>query len=618
MNMVFVILPAAAILFVLLVFFEYLRIRRRGPERDCREVLTSVGRDGRIRPRDLLILCFITAAYAAAAFYSLGDNRAPQSFCLFAERGRYATVEFSEPTQISRMTWYAGYCTGDYFLQFSDDGETWTESIVMKQETASVFKWVDAELPAGGVTAKYARLIAGGKLEMGELALYGAEGELIPVSDMTFTPGAYQLFDEQAVIPPEQTFKNSSYFDEIYHARTAYEHIRELKPYEVTHPPLGKIILSMGIRLFGLNPFGWRFMGTLFGVLMLPILYVFLKKVFLRRSIAVCGTLIFAFDFMHFTQTRIATIDTYAVFFILLMYYFMYRFISADRTDPCLPKRKTTLPLFLSGLFFGLGAASKWSVIYGGAGLALLWLLFWIRRGRDLSRAGQGRRFRRELAGNIALCVVFFVLLPGAIYYASYWPYGKANGLDGLSMFLTGDYAKIVWDNQKSMFSYHSTLVSTHPYSAQWYKWILDIRPILYYLRYYGDAGKASIGAFVNPLLCWGGLLAILCTGWRGLIRRDQTALFIFIGYLAQLVPWIPVTRLTFEYHYFPSTVFLTMALCYVFNVLWERGGRRWPAYTFTGASLGLFVLFYPVLSGMTFSAWYSTNILQWFPSWPF
>ena len=51
-------------------------------------------------------------------------------------------------------------------------------------------------------------------------------------------------------------------------------------------------------------------------------------------------------DAMHFTQTRIATIDTYSVFFILLMYLFMWRFVSGGRWRY----------LALSGVFFGLGA----------------------------------------------------------------------------------------------------------------------------------------------------------------------------------------------------------------------------------------------------------------------
>ena len=47
---------------------------------------------------------------------------------------------------------------------------------------------------------------------------------------------------------------------------------------------------------------------------MLPLLYVFLKNLFGRTSIATCGTILLAADFMHLTQTRLATIDTYAFF----------------------------------------------------------------------------------------------------------------------------------------------------------------------------------------------------------------------------------------------------------------------------------------------------------------
>lgn len=93
------------------------------------------------------------------------------------------------------------------------------------------------------------------------------------------------------------------------------EHIRDITPYEISHPPLGKLIIGLGIRMFGMTPFGWRFMGTLFGVGMLPLLYLFLKNLFGKTFVAACGTILFAADFMHLTQTRIATIDTYAVFF---------------------------------------------------------------------------------------------------------------------------------------------------------------------------------------------------------------------------------------------------------------------------------------------------------------
>ena len=51
--------------------------------------------------------------------------------------------------------------------------------------------------------------------------------------------------------------------------------IHKLYCYENTHPPLGKVIMAVGVLIFGMCPFGWRFLGTLFGVLMVPIIYNF-------------------------------------------------------------------------------------------------------------------------------------------------------------------------------------------------------------------------------------------------------------------------------------------------------------------------------------------------------
>lgn len=119
------------------------------------------------------------------------------------------------------------------------------------------------------------------------------------------------MFDEQDEFEGRASAMNGTYFDEIYHGRTAYEMIHKLYCYENTHPPLGKIFIACGVLMFGMNPFGWRFMGTLFGVFMVPIIYLFAKRFFNKEWISIVTTLLFAFDFMHFVQTRIATIDVF-------------------------------------------------------------------------------------------------------------------------------------------------------------------------------------------------------------------------------------------------------------------------------------------------------------------
>ena len=108
------------------------------------------------------------------------------------------------------------------------------------------------------------------------------------------------------------------------------------------------------------------------------------------------------------------------------------------------------------------------------------------------------------------------------------------------------------------------------------------------------------------------------CAG-AGLSARDSRALFIVLGYLAQLLPWVFVSRLTFEYHYFPCTVFLILALSYVFE-LYRANSKYWKFHVcgFVTLSMALFVLFYPAISGKTVNNELATRILGWFPSWPF
>ena len=232
--------------------------------------------------------------------------------------------------------------------------------------------------------------------------------------------------------------------------------------------------------------------------------------------------------------------------------------------------------------------------------------------------SAQKAAYYRALAINIAFCLGAFVALPALIYYLSYTPYGTAKGLRGIGMYFSKEYFSTVWENQKFMFTYHAGLESTHPYSAPWWKWLLDIRPILYYLRY-GEGTVTSIAAFVNPVLCWGGLASIVVCAVYALRRgeaRDDRAVFIVIGYLAQLLPWVFISRITFEYHYFACTVFLALALGYLFDQLRERRQMR-LVYVCTGLCVFLFALFYPALAGIEVTRTFSTHFLKWLPSWP-
>lgn len=607
---------------------------------------------GRMTRRDTILCLVITLAYALTAFFRLGSVTAPQSTLDLKQTGT-VQVELPETVYLTSFRYFTSLGTGSYNMEVSADGESWSTLWTVKNDAGSVtgYYWADAEgyAPSYALSQSYDRLFKWESitfsnpqnvrfirltpkaqrdtLQLAELALYSdlnGAGEcpdtlvdLTGLADRLRETGdpAAALFDEADTVPEEISWYNSSYFDEIYHPRTALEHIENRQIYETTHPPLGKILMGVGIRLFGMTPFGWRFVGTLFGVLMLPIFYVFLKKFFGRSLVAICGSILYAADFMHLTQTRIATIDTYAVFFIVAAYFFLYLWLSLPRDAGV---KEGVLPLFLSGLMFGIGVACKWTVLYAGAGMALLYLLNMIFRWKE------GRREDRLWPGDlpdfwpwfwktVLLSVVFFVVIPLCIYTASYWPYAVYAGDTSLKGLIA-----VMWENQGHMLHYHQGVTQQHPYQSKWWMWMLDARPILYYMVNTADT-CTRFAAFLNPVVCYGGLIAMVLVVRSAWQKRDAKALFILVGYLSQLVPWMPITRPTFNYHYFPAVPFLILALCYLFNELSRRRPPHWQKWVLglTAGGVGLYIAFYPVLIGLTVPAWYST-LLRWLPSWPF
>jgi len=634
-----VVFPIVTLFSIVLFFIYYKKVSRPlgGStewigRRMSKTRMTIIAARHPMEKKDIIPLVAITAAFTFLAMFRLGDTVAPQSFFQFSHENNSIIIELQTPEEISSVMYYTGLWSGHYELEFSEDGVTWhkqrdienktpgeSSTPAMNQAHSHLFKWRYAELNDDNPVVKYIRLTASRTpMELGELALYDITGAVIP-SSRIISPDAPKLFDEQELIPSRPTYMNGMYFDEIYHGRTGYEFLCGITPYETTHPPLGKEIISASIFALGMTPFGWRFIGALTGVIMLIVLYIFIKNMFGKTPVAICGTLLLGFDFMRFVQTRIATIDTYGVFFILLAYFFMYRYITTDAEAPF---KKSLVPLALSGAAFGAGCASKWITAYAGLGLAAIYIVRFIHlykyyRGNGL----QG--FRAHLTKTLLFSVLFFGVVPVAIYCLSYIPYGLAQDMtiEG-GMLWDSRFYSLIWNNQVFMLDYHGMLISQHIYSSVWWQWILDARPILYVSSFnYGNNFKSTFGAFGNPVVWWGGFVAVVVMAVQSIKSRDGKALFILIGYLSQLLPWIAISRVVFIYHYFPSTLFLVLALSHVFNTILERahGHYKQAVYGYTAATGTTFAMFYPALTGIYVPNWYFTSFLRWIPvAWPF
>src|SRR5690606_17897062 len=174
---------------------------------------------------------------------------------------------------------------------------------------------------------------------------------------------------------------------------------------------------------------------------------------------------------------------------------------------------------------------------------------------------------------------------------------------------------------QKFMYDYHSKLVATHSFSSPWWQWPVMVRPVWYYSGPQLPAGKvASITAFGNPAVWWVGIVALVYSVYSMFKRRSAWILLVpLVAYLSLYVPWTLVPRLTFLYHYFPMVPFLILFIVYLLKNLTERYKHgRWISIAYLIVAGLLFVMFYPVLSGMVVDKDYVNYGLRWFMSWIF
>ena len=538
--------------------------------------------------RELAALLALTAATAAVSFAYLGSRTAPQN--PLDATGMTLTQSVTLQGDAVSLWVYPGVSFGGSMTVTDAEGSTVFEK---ELNYGTCFSWTANELSA---SAGQTLQITVSNAQLFELAFRDAAGQLVPVT------GGGELFDEQAAVPESISQLNSMYFDEIYHGRTGYEQLHRMPVYETTHPPLGKDLIMVGIALFGMTGFGWRFSGTLFGVLLVPLAWCFVRRLTRKPWAAAAAGVLLALDFMRFAQSRIATIDIYGTFFILLGAYCMLWYCQRVLTDGV---NHALLPMALGGAAFGLGCAAKWTGIYAGAGLAVLYLGVLYARWKQ-RRPGFAAEFRTAALGG----VLFYILLPLCIYIASYLPYWWRD--PGFSL---GDW----WNCQVSMYNYHSTLKATHPFESRWYTWLLGLRPVWYYRNGnlpYGT--KASIAGLAGPVIWIGGLAALLGLLWHQVSGRgSRQGAGVLILYGTQLIPWMLVTRCTFLYHYFPSSIFCLAALALVLAGMRREAAAKRIAVGLCIAALGLFILYYPALSGLPIHAWWA-DALEVLPSFGF
>ncbi|MEM7689925.1 MAG: phospholipid carrier-dependent glycosyltransferase [Pseudomonadota bacterium] len=397
------------------------------------------------------------------------------------------------------------------------------------------------------------------------------------------------------------TIPSTPYFDEVHYLPAAREF---LKIGEFTgaqylnqeHPLLGKELIALGITLFGDNPLGWRIMSLIAGTLALSASMRALWHTAHERYATIAFGVLLASGFALFVHARIAMLDIFMVAFLALA---AWQFAAAIR-EPETGRRR----LAATGVALGLAMASKWNAVPMAMAPGLTFFAARLAAGRR--RLIFSRRGVPVPGISLAEAFVWLGVVPLAVYAVTfapgYWLGEPLRPSPLVTEGLIGLHARIL--------ELQGQVLMPHTYQSTWPQWVTNTRGI-WYLYEFTDNAQRGVLLIGNPVTMWLGLPALVWCLIAGLYRMNWPRVAVAVGYGVALGFWLIAPKpVQFYYHYTIPSVFLLAALAFALGDLRQSEKYRWISTAVLLASVGMFAVFYPILTAaplegpMSFAKW--------------
>ena len=425
------------------------------------------------------------------------------------------------------------------------------------------------------------------------------------------------------------------------------------------HPPLGKLIMGVGIDLFGMNSFGWRIMSVVFGTILVFATIRLARR--LSRSTLVGGIagLLLTLDGLEFVMSRTGLLDIFQAAFLVIGVSCVvadrdwFRNKLADhleksglrdlggRVGPLIWWRPWRLA---AGLALGAAVGVKWNSIYLLAVFGIVSVL-WDVGARRLAGAGMKSWWALIVDGIPGF--VYMVVVAFVTYLTTWIPWLQSSGgwdrgwgaanPDNILVRLFGEgFASLIKLHQ-DVYAFHTGDYinnATHPYSAHPAFWLIMARPtgvdavndIPAGTDGCPDGGSACvrvISAAGTPLLWWMAAAAlVVCIIWW-LAARDWRFGVPVLGALAMYLPWFMYTSRPLFFFYAVTIIpFTVIGLAMVLGlILGDRSplDRRRKGAIIVGVLVALvafnFAYIYPILTDqiLPYDSWLAR---MWFGSW--
>ena len=419
-------------------------------------------------------------------------------------------------------------------------------------------------------------------------------------------------------------FPKGFVFDEVYYAQNAnslLHHGVELDPKGgaaqfIVHPPVGKWMIALGIKLFGYHEFGWRISAALIGTASIMMIFYIAQRLFENYFLSLSAGILMSADGLHLVMSRTALLDIFLMFFTLLAFFFLLR-----------------SQHLAAGISLGLAAATKWSGVYYLVAYLAFTLYVEYRRNKAMEDETPIRHLVRE---KLLKRVAQYILVPVSVYLLSWvgWLFNRsgydrnwANSQPGGFFSFIPRPIRSLWHYHAEMWNFHTTLTASHPYAANPWSWLILGRPTSFYYEAPHGCGAAACAqeviALGTPLLWWSGVAAIAITFGYWIARREWQSGLLLLSLGAGYLPWFNWQKRTvFSFYSIAFEPFLVLIIVYVLSKVLEPNEegevsklRRYASYGYLGLVVLNFIYFLPLFMGsiITYSHWSS---LMWLPSW--
>jgi dolichyl-phosphate-mannose-protein mannosyltransferase len=384
------------------------------------------------------------------------------------------------------------------------------------------------------------------------------------------------------------------YFDEAYfvpEARALIQGIPNPAPDAppLAKPPLGRLVMAIGMAAAGDNPFGWRIAGVLCGALTVTAVYLWSYLLLQESSLASLAAGLAIFNNFLFVMSRIATVDVFLLFFLV---WSLVAYTAALTLEVGTALRR--ILFCLSGVLVGLAAACKWNAIdtlgvFFVVTIALLWAPF---RASGASIASLSAYASKVKKIGLPILLIGLLVAPIASYSLTFWPVCRSihrpfsfHELAAMNVF---------------MWHFNKTTVVNPFLISPWYSWPLNLSPmrVLSYL----------VG---NPVITWSGLVALaLCLRRFWTSDTFQKALVLLL-FAANYLQWtVTPQKGLYYYYYYPCVMILGVAIAVATRSLPPRVFGVRISFLVLAAAALFFIRCYPQMAHLeapwdcTFGCW--------------